>query len=378
MLAQQAVHAHGAQHEPNHVRPPPASQTPKSASPPLPPLSGRFTRTNLRFDSFPRLPQTVWRLFIFVVQLGVQAKVTIPALTEQQTRKLLEGSADFIYPHTAIIVRLDTTICSGVFAKSSDYHGMLTAGHCAELIMEKERVAFAVSELAHHLWVDCKSLDHVPIEQVNDNGPDLSFLIIKDVKLIELLKRQNKSFYDLDGQDVGLLQQSLVTTHWCICGSPREKLEQKYGMINSEVHVLNTTPCVCMQSRLIKIEFKGEYDYVHLELLTKTEGYPVDYTGASGSGIWYQRFVTTDGINYNVEPILAGIVAWQKPRKNNSRTIIGHCYHSIYWHVRKTLKDRRHLHCSPSGRRGDYQRADKGSTLALGDGKSEPVKLARR
>src|SRR5664279_3007719 len=55
VLARQAVHAHGARHEPNHVRPPPARQTPKTASPPLPPLSGRFTRTNLRFDPFPGL-----------------------------------------------------------------------------------------------------------------------------------------------------------------------------------------------------------------------------------------------------------------------------------------------------------------------------------
>src|ERR1035441_6771578 len=52
VLAQQAVHAHGARHEPNHVWPPPASQTPKTASPPLPPLSGRFTRTNLRLTLF--------------------------------------------------------------------------------------------------------------------------------------------------------------------------------------------------------------------------------------------------------------------------------------------------------------------------------------
>jgi hypothetical protein len=280
-------------------------------------------------------------------QLGVQAKVTIPKLTELQTRELLKGSAEFIYPHTAIMVRLDTTICSGVFAKSFGYHGILTAGHCAELILEKERISFTVSKLAHHLWVDCKSLDRVPIEQVKDNGPDLSFLIIKDVKLIELLERQNKPFYDLDGQDVGLLQQSLVTTHWCICGSPHEKLEQKFGMINSEVHVLNTTPCVCMQSRLKKIEFRGGYDYVYLELLAKTEDYPVDYTGASGSGVWYQRFVTSDGINYKVEPILAGIVAWQEPRKNNSRIISGHFYHSIYWHVRKALKERRQLCANP-------------------------------
>ena len=209
--------------------------------------------------------------------------------------------------------------------------------------MEKERVAFTVSELAHQLWVDCKLLDHVPIERVDENGPDLSFLIIKDVKLIELLERQKKSFYDLDGQDVGLLQQSLVTTYWCICGSPREKLEQKYALINNEVHMLNTTPCVGMQSRLIKIESRGEYDYVHLELLAEIEDYPVDYTGVSGSGIWYQRFVTSDDINYKVEPILAGIVVWQQKRKGNSRTIEGHCYQSIYWHVRKALKEKREL-----------------------------------
>ena len=48
VLAQQGVHAHGARHEPSRVRPPPASQTPKTASPPLPPLAGRFTRTSLR------------------------------------------------------------------------------------------------------------------------------------------------------------------------------------------------------------------------------------------------------------------------------------------------------------------------------------------
>jgi hypothetical protein len=275
--------------------------------------------------------------------MDAQVKVTIPKLTELQTRELLKGSADLIYPHTAIMVRLDTTICSGVFAKSFGYHGILTAGHCAELIFENARIAFAVSEVAHHLWVDCKSLTHVPIEQVKDNGPDLSFLIIKDVKLIEMLEHKNKCFYDLDGQDVEILQQSLVTTHWCICGSPREKLERKFGMISNEVHVVNTTPCVCMQSRLKKIEFRGEYDYVHLDSLTKIEDYPVDYTGVSGSGIWYQRFVTNDGINYTVEPILAGIVAWQERRKNNSRVISGHCFHSIYWHIRLALKKRREL-----------------------------------
>jgi hypothetical protein len=267
--------------------------------------------------------------------------VTIPKLTPAQTFELFKSSGDLIYPRTAIIVRLDTTVCSGIYAKSFGYYGILTAGHCAELIFQEPRVAFAVSQRVHHLWVDCDSLEHVPIEQVQDNGPDLSFLIFKDPKLIELLESLNVHFYDLDAQDVGILQQPLLTTHWCVCGSPREKLEQKFASINNSLHVLNTTPCVGMQSRLIKIDFDGKYDYVHLELLAKIEEYPVDYTGVSGSGIWYQRFVTSNGNDYRVEPILAGVVAWQLPCKNNSRTIIGHFYRSIYWHVREALKEKR-------------------------------------
>jgi len=280
-------------------------------------------------------------------------EVKIPSIPKVQTMKLLEGSADLIYPHTAILVRLDTTICSGVFVKSFGYYGILTAGHCAKLIFEKERVAFAISEKVHQLWVMCKSLEHVPIAEVKEKGPDLSFILIKDVDLIRLIETHNHSFYDLDAQakDVSTLEGPVITLHWCICGCSSEKLEQKYATINNEVHVLNTTPCAGMQGRLIKIKRikkQQDYDYVYLELLAGFEGYPTEYEGNSGSGIWYQRFDTSDDINYTVKPILAGIVVWQEKKikidwksKIKSRKISGHYFHSIYYHVRKALKDKK-------------------------------------
>jgi hypothetical protein len=82
VLAQQAVDAHGARHEPNHVRPPPASQTAKTASPPLPPLSGRFTRTNLRFDPFRGLTH-------FVTHFGAQVRLlTAVGILAAKVRKV--------------------------------------------------------------------------------------------------------------------------------------------------------------------------------------------------------------------------------------------------------------------------------------------------
>src|SRR5580698_11517317 len=110
-------------------------------------------------------------------------KVKKPNLTEEQQREYLKNSAEPIFSYSIVMLRKDTTICSGTFAKSGGQYGILTAGHCAELIFEVERIAFTVSDLPHQLWVETKSLVHVPIEQVETYGPDLSFLIIQDVKL---------------------------------------------------------------------------------------------------------------------------------------------------------------------------------------------------
>jgi len=76
------------------------------------------------------------------------------------------------------------------------------------------------------------------------------------------------------------------------------------------------------------------------------EEFPASYKGVSGGGIWYQRFVSTDGKTYDVEPILAGVAVWQSKKPSvkkgyKVRTVTGHGWVSIYGHARSALAEKR-------------------------------------
>jgi len=156
--------------------------------------------------------------------------------------------------------------------------------------------------------------------------------------LIETIKSAVKVFYNLDIQNGKLLQEPCINVHWCICGSRRERLVNETFILNNEEKKLKIITCAGVQCRLIKANFRNEYEYVYLEAITARDGFPDDYTGFSGGGIWYQRFITDDDINYRVEPILAGVVVWQRNQKG-LRIIEGHFSSSIYYNVRKALHE---------------------------------------
>lgn len=265
----------------------------------------------------------------------------LPNLTYAQIQQHLEKSAGYIHRHTVTMCRLDTTLCSGVFVKTSGHHGILTAGHCAKLVLDKERVNLVVSENTHHLWVERNVFKHVPFDKVKPDGPDLSFLIIQDKNLIDLIQKQNFVFYDLDNQQFNILRGNLVKFSWCVVGSPHEKLSSTDVLINGVAHRIISAEAVAMQGNLVEFTSDGKYDYVWMDLLCDTERFPKCYVGVSGGGIWYQHFVTTDHINYTVKPLLAGITAWQVNVENEpNRTMIkGHGYNSIYERVRQVLAE---------------------------------------
>ncbi|HTB85882.1 MAG TPA: hypothetical protein VK742_19720 [Candidatus Sulfotelmatobacter sp.] len=102
-------------------------------------------------------------------------------------------------------------------------------------------------------------------------------------------------------------------------------------MLNGEVHMMNFTTSLAFQVGLLDTKDNQGYDYIRLKTYANHEGYPFDYTGTSGGGIWYQMVVTTDYINYKIVPILAGIVCWQTVNvKDKIRTLSGHYINSIF------------------------------------------------
>ncbi|HTB85881.1 MAG TPA: hypothetical protein VK742_19715 [Candidatus Sulfotelmatobacter sp.] len=150
---------------------------------------------------------------------------TLDGFEFNQRMKMLELSSVFISPYTATILRLDTTICSGVFVKICGVYGVLTAKHCADLIFDKPRVAFAFYNQPHQAWIDTDNLGRIELAVISDGKPDLSFIAILDNRYVQGLMRY-MAFYDLEEQDGDVLRSRVLKDYWCICGSPHEKLVQ--------------------------------------------------------------------------------------------------------------------------------------------------------
>jgi hypothetical protein len=287
-----------------------------------------------------------------IIQRKLGMKPGLPNLTQQQVHDLLESTGPYIFPFSISVFCPDEMqagfnpdlVCSGVLATSFGYFGILTAGHCAELIFKVENVALPVSDQVHHFYTKTATMEHVPIEEIQSHGPDLSFIIFREQKVIDEILRSGHRFYDLDNQDMSLLAFPLVTTHWCICGSAFESLDPSTFVHDGEPHKLYLSSLNAMRGKLLLIENRGNYDYISLELLGPKAGYPSDYTGCSGGGIWYHKFNSSDGVNYTVHPILAGITTWQYKQKDDkfqSRKIEGHYARSIYTRVRLALRQKR-------------------------------------
>ena len=96
------------------------------------------------------------------------------------------------------------------------------------------------------------------------------------------------------------------------------------------------------------------HDYVLLKLPNGTDGFPKDFRGVSGGGIWYFKFNTQNAIDYTVEPILAGIAISQMDDLLNpeNQIIKGHFTRSIYCRVRDLLAQKRMAANSNSANKG--------------------------
>lgn len=280
----------------------------------------------------------------------------LPPIPTEEIERLLRESAPSIWRHIAIISLGNNQAFSGVFAKSFGYEGILTAGHSAEQFLAKERVALAVSELSHRLIVNSKDFDHVRIgydecEGYASSQPDLSFVIIRNKELLQLLRNLELSFYDLDTAGANVREvflnrdKPLAKFNWSVAGCPRGKVEIANQLIDGQSHEIITSPSALIQGNLVEYELVSDFDYLKLYIGSGFEEFPDDYNGMSGGGIWYQKFLTDDGKQFSVKPILAGVSRWQSEitlkKGYKVRCITGHAWVSIYGYVRRVLAEKR-------------------------------------
>ena len=236
---------------------------------------------------------------------------------------------------------------SGIFVNSCGYFGILTAFHVATPVLKSPKFGLCISErVVHEKWLESEHFQHVPIgfipgkpwDEYDENGPDLSFIIIRDENLLETLKSL-KSFTYLENKDLEYFESPLDRLRWQITGSPNEASA-----------LVSVSP---VDGPLVKYEsFVGDaifdsrteregFDYLKLRVSSGEHDFPEDYEGVSGGGMWLIPFSAesedVNTIRYET-PILAGINFHQSAVINNERVITGHGYNSIYGRVRQALR----------------------------------------
>jgi hypothetical protein len=303
------------------------------------------------------LPVDAWSATLL---LAMTKKSGIPPIPTGEIERLLRESAPSIWRHTAIVSLGKDQAFSGVFAKSLGYMGILTAGHSAERFLAEERIALVVSEVSHRLIVNTKDFDHVRIGYDEFEGyvsgqPDLSFVIIRDKKLLQLLYNLKLSFYDLDVsskrvREVFLNREKPMSRfNWSVAGCPRGNIEITRQLMHGQSQEIVSAPSALIQGNLLEYEIVNEFD-LKLYMGSGFEEFPNDYNGMSGGGIWYQMFQTDDGKKFSVNPLLAGVARWQSaitPKNGYKvRCITGHAWVSIYGRVRLALAVKQASECA--------------------------------
>lgn len=202
-----------------------------------------------------------------------------------------------------------------------------------------------MAESPHNLLLRSEHCQHVPIGYVPnnpraENGPDLSFIIIRDVKLLAIVESL-KSFCNLDTKDLSYFQSPLDRMRWCISGSPYETskmlgISPAFGPL---VKFSNFIGDATFHSRTMR----NGFDFVKLKMPSGKWNFPKDCKGMSGGGMWLVPLsIDLSGDTKTIRheaPILAGVSFYQSEIENGERVITGHGYDSIYSRVRQTLKE---------------------------------------
>lgn len=168
-------------------------------------------------------------------------------LPPNQIQQLVENSISFIGRYSAIMILSPDVVYSGTFVNCFGYVGILTAGHCASALMESSEFYLVIRkqtliiwESMHRLEVQPKQLFHLRIGHNEAEGyalsePDLSFLIIKDRRILNELIANSWFSYDMSKLkigDTGLVEGRFSRNNWMIVGNAAEDTKTRTFVMN--------------------------------------------------------------------------------------------------------------------------------------------------
>lgn len=234
---------------------------------------------------------------------------------------------------------------SGTLIDIGQRRGILTAHHVASRVMkaEDDAVALVVADHPHRLCVWPSLLAHTVIgapPSSEDWRPDLSFLGVGDHKVLSSLASK-KSFVYLDkrSEESFAAYPEREKLWWFVAGFPAERAIR----INAEQRkeALAKMDNWVGQATLLRQYDQGEHDYLRLRLHDPAHGFPLNYGGVSGGGIWMVPLeMDPDKGPHTARALdlfLAGVCCYQHEPLPDGREVEGHGPRSVYRRMREVL-----------------------------------------
>jgi hypothetical protein len=251
---------------------------------------------------------------------------------------LLRITMQEISDFTVGIVIGDDLLGSGTLIDIGQRRGILTAHHVAELIVEADDDALAliVANHPHRLRVRPSHLAHTVIGAPVSKGdwrPDLSFLEIGDRKLLgTLASKKSFSYLNRRSLEAFFSYPRREELWWFVAGFPAEFSGRIKEGDTGEL--LTKSSNFVGQATLLRHFDQGDFDYLRLKLYDQAHGFPFNYGGISGGGIWMVPLTMNPDEGPHTakaeELFLAGVCCYQHEVMNYGRDVEGHGPKSLY------------------------------------------------
>jgi hypothetical protein len=254
--------------------------------------------------------------------------------------KTVNASLDGVLGGTGTLVTIDNT------------HGILTAEHVIrKMVANKTPIGLILPKHGnspiHQLFFTPKA-DACTVFENQDNsdkGPDLAFVpldhqtvdkITSKKLFYNLTLRRNRMLDDPPAPDLGAWIISGMADEWTKDGGSHAafaKVKEFRGMIG-EVHL-----------GLARTSFGLDYRSVYVQV-GGPSGWPLDFQGYSGSGIWQILVNEVDGAMRITDRLLTGVAFYQSPpfKKDGItiREVACHGSGSIYGNLVDAVRSKNH------------------------------------
>jgi hypothetical protein len=231
---------------------------------------------------------------------------------------------------------------SATLVNVDGHYGVLTAAHVVDDWFGSASKCIAVV-CAPHLHQLLLPKQHIEVTRYGPSkdpfsGPDLAFVRLRDIKCLGALKAR-KSFYPLSisyRPEIFEKIQPRACTICFVAGAPAEMAKGE-GVPRTKSHILESTHFFG-RAQVIEEFSWNSFDYLKLVMLAGHSGFPRDYGGVSGGGVWHVPFAIDPEVgtsSLRIErPELIGVAFCQSDLVNDSRSIFAHGIKSVYSVIR--------------------------------------------